>query len=94
MISSIIQALFLIKIQPNMSKQEKKQQRIYDLHNTKTKPEKISKIIEISLFTVYKAKQSKAKFSLQKKIFLRIKGSGGLNKKNEKKAFQLLLLWQ
>ena len=36
MISSYIQALF-IKIQPNMSEQEKKQQRIYDLLNTKTK---------------------------------------------------------
>ena len=38
MISSIIQALFFIKIQPNMNEQEKKQQRIYDLFNTKTKP--------------------------------------------------------
>ena len=36
---SIIQALF-IKIQPNMSEQEKKQQRIiYDLLNTETKPD-------------------------------------------------------
>ena len=39
MISSIIQALFFkIKIQSNMSEQEKKQQRIYDLLNCKTKP--------------------------------------------------------
>ena len=38
MISSIIQALFKIKIQPNMSKQEKKRQRIYDLLNAETKP--------------------------------------------------------
>ena len=36
MISSIIQALF-IKMQPNMSEEEKKQQRIYDLLNTETK---------------------------------------------------------
>ena len=33
MISSIIQALFKIKIQPNMSEQENKRQRIYDLLN-------------------------------------------------------------
>ena len=39
MISSIIQALFLKKseIQTNMSGQEKKQQRIYDLINAGTK---------------------------------------------------------
>ena len=30
--------LFFIKIQPNMSEQEKKQQRIYDLLNAETKP--------------------------------------------------------
>ena len=43
MIRSIIQALFFfIKIQPNMSDQEKKWQRIYDLLNAETKP-KISK---------------------------------------------------
>ena len=37
MISSIIQALFLkIKIQPNMSEQELKRQRIYDLLNAET----------------------------------------------------------
>ena len=39
MISSIIQVLFfIIKIQPNMSEQEKKRQRIYDLFNAETKP--------------------------------------------------------
>ena len=38
MISSIIQPLFKIKIQPNMSGQEKKGQRIYDLLNAETKP--------------------------------------------------------
>ena len=30
--------IFLIKIQPNMSEQEKKQRRIYDLLNAETKP--------------------------------------------------------
>ena len=44
MISSIIQALFLkIKIQSNMSKQEKKQQRIYVLLNAETKPKEFLK---------------------------------------------------
>ena len=39
MISSIIQAFFFfIKIQPNISEQEKKQQIIYDLLNAETKP--------------------------------------------------------
>ena len=37
MISSIIQALFRIKIQPNMSEREQKRQRIYDLLNAETK---------------------------------------------------------
>ena len=49
MISSIIQAFF-IKIQPSMSEQEKKQQRIYDLLNVETKPKNISEIIGISLW--------------------------------------------
>ena len=40
MIISIIQALFKIKIQLNMSEQEKKQQRIYDLLNAETEPKK------------------------------------------------------
>ena len=35
--SSIIQALFKIKIPPNMSEQEKRRQRIYDPHNAETK---------------------------------------------------------
>ena len=38
MISSIILALFKIKIQPNMSEQEKKRQRIYHLLNAEIKP--------------------------------------------------------
>ena len=36
MFSSIIQALFKIKIQSIMSEQEKKRQRIYDLLNVET----------------------------------------------------------
>ena len=44
MMSSIIQAFFFfIKIQPNMSEQEKKREVIYDLFNAKTKPKKILK---------------------------------------------------
>ena len=42
MISPIIQAHF-IKIQSNMSEQEKKRQRIYDLLITETKPPKFPK---------------------------------------------------
>ena len=38
MISSIIQVIFFVKIQLNMSEQEKKGQKIYDLLNAKTKP--------------------------------------------------------
>ena len=37
MVSSIIQGIFN-KIQPNMSEQEKKRQRIYDLRDAETKP--------------------------------------------------------
>ena len=37
MISSITQAPFEIKIQPNMNKKEKKQQRISDLLNAERK---------------------------------------------------------
>ena len=70
MINSIIQGLFLIKIQSSMSEQEKKRQRIYDLLNIETKT-------KFLLSTVYKAKK---KF-LQKKSFSRKMGSGGLNKK-------------
>ena len=49
MINSIIPVLF-IKIYPNMSEQEKKRKRIYDLLNTKTKKKKISEIIGVSLW--------------------------------------------
>ena len=42
MISSIIQTLF-IKIQPNMSEQEKKRQRIYYFLNAETKPKTFPK---------------------------------------------------
>ena len=38
-----IDKLFFIKIQPNMSEQEKKRQRIYDLLNTETKTKKFPK---------------------------------------------------
>ena len=56
MITSIIQVLFFkFKIQPNMSEQEKKIQRIYDLLHAESKPTKTSEINGISLFTVYKA---------------------------------------
>ena len=41
---------FFIKIQPNMSEQPKKQQRIYDLLDAETKPKEISKIIGVSLW--------------------------------------------
>ena len=38
MISSIMQALFEIRTQPNMSEHEKKRQRINDLLHAETKP--------------------------------------------------------
>ena len=38
MISNIIQAVFFIKIEPNMNEQENKPQRIYELINPETKP--------------------------------------------------------
>ena len=38
MISSIIQAVLLIKVHPSMGEQEKKRPRIYDLLNTEVKP--------------------------------------------------------
>ena len=40
---------FFIKFQPNVSKQDKKRQRIYDLLNAETKPKKISEITVVSL---------------------------------------------
>ena len=51
MISSMIQA---IKIQPNMSEQEKKHQKIHDLLNVETKPKKIPKQLEF-LYILYQA---------------------------------------
>ena len=54
MISSIIQALFKIKLLSNLSGEEKKCQRIYDLLNAETKP-------MIFLSTIYKAKKSSYK---------------------------------
>ena len=64
---------FFIKILPNMSEQEKKRQRIYDLHNAETS------------FFVYRI-QSKEKKS-QKKSFFNEKGEWMIVQKNEKKAF-------
>ena len=57
MISSIVQT-FLIKIQPYVSEQENKRQRIYDLLNAETKPNQtkkkkkknLSEIIGVSLW--------------------------------------------
>ena len=81
MISSNIQALFKIKIQPNMLDEVKKRQRIYDLLNPETK-------LKVIFWTYTKQRKK-----LQKKSFLRKRGSEVLNKKkkkNEKKAFELL----
>ena len=41
---------FLIEIQPNMTEQEKKQQRIYYFLNVDTKPKRIFEIIEVSFW--------------------------------------------
>ena len=68
MISSIIQHLF-IQSQPNMSEQEKIQQKIYDLFNTETKPKLLC-----LLYT-------KQRNFLTEKELLRKRRSGGLNKK-------------
>ena len=70
MISSIIRALFKIKIQSNMSEQEKKSQRIYDLLNAKTKPK----------FLCLPYTKQRKNFFTEKELF-KEKGSGGLNKK-------------
>ena len=68
MISSINQALIFIKIQPNMSEQEKKRQRIYDLLQSRPSQP----------FFVYHIQK---KEKIHKKIdFLRKRGTGGLNK--------------
>ena len=61
---------FKIKIQPKMSEQEKKWQRIYNLLNTKTKSKFLGQP-----YTKQKI------FFTEKKNFLRKSGSGGLNKK-------------
>ena len=73
MISSIIQALFKIKIPPNMSEQEKKRQRIYDLLNAESNPK---------FLCLPYTNQRKGFFS-QKKRLLRKMGSGGLNQKRK-----------
>ena len=63
---------FFIKIQPNMSEQEKKWQRIYDLLNTETKK-------KVSLSTLYKAKKKKKK--IQKKELFNEMGEWGIEQK-------------
>ena len=65
-----------------MSEQEKKQQRIYDLLNAETKPKFLCQ-----LYT------EQRKNFLQKKSFLRKKGSGGeLNKKWKEGFFTALAM--
>ena len=65
MISSIIQALFKIKIQPHMSEQEKKCQRIYDLFNTEQKN-------KVSLSPVIKAKKKFIEKEIEQKMKRRL----------------------
>ena len=71
MISSIIQAPLKNNIQPNISEQEKKRKRIYDLLNAK-----------VSLSTVYKVN-----IFQEKEIFKEKWGSGRLNKKTKTGLF-------
>ena len=47
---SLLFKQFFIKIQPNISEQEKKRERIYDLLHAETKPSKIFEIIGVSLW--------------------------------------------
>ena len=61
-----------------MRGQEKKWQRIYNLLDAETKPKFLC-----LLYT----KQRNFFFFLQKKSFLRKRGRGGIEQKNEKKAF-------
>ena len=76
MINSIIQALF-IKIQFNMSNQQKKRQRIYDLLNAETKPNFLYPIL------------SKENVFIRKSTF---SGKGGAKDQTnyEKKTFYML----
>ena len=67
MISSIIQTLRKIEIQPNMSEQEKKRQKIYDLLYAETK----TKFLGQRTF-----------FFTEKELF-KEKGSEGFNKKRK-----------
>ena len=55
---------FSIKIQPNMSEQEKKRQRIYDLLNAETKPK----------FLCLPYTKQRKKFFYRKKSFLKKRG--------------------
>ena len=69
MVSSIIQALFLIRIQLNTSEQKKKRQRICDLPYAETNRK-----------FLYPPNTLQRKIFLQKKRFLRKRESGLLNK--------------
>ena len=72
MITSIIHALFFIKIQPNMSEQEKKQ---HDLLNVETKPK--------FLCLPY----TKQRTFFTEKELLKEKGKKRIEQKNKMKAF-------
>ena len=65
--------LFFIKIQPNMSEQEKKQQTIYELLNLETK----SKFLCL---------QSKENF-LQRNCFLKERGEWWIEQKTKRRFF-------
>ena len=71
MISSTIQALFKIKIQPNMSEQEKKTTKnVWFAWRKKTKPK----------FLYLPCTKQRTFFFTEKELF-KGKGGGGLNKK-------------
>ena len=75
MISSIVQALFKINIQPKIWEHEKKRQRIYNLFNTETK---------FRFLCLPYPKQNI--FFFYRKVTFKEK-RGVLDLKNEKKAF-------
>ena len=77
MMSPIIQALFEIKIQPIISEQEKKQQKIYDLLNTETKPKFLCQ-----LYT-----RKRIFFLTKKELFKENGGVEDSTKKRKKMAF-------
>ena len=84
MISSIISSTFFrIRIQPNMSEQEKKRQRIYDLLYTESKPK----------FLVYHIQSKQLSFFFlfffftEKYLFFRKKGKWRIEQKKKKSLF-------